>query len=154
MDFVIYGSKLGNFYIEYEEEKVISLKKLMQEPTELGEKTAFTDMVFKQLEEYLEGNRKDFTFEYELRGTDFQKSVWKALLEIPYGETRTYKDIAIAVGNDKASRAVGMANNKNPIHIAVPCHRVVGANGKLVGYAGGIEMKEFLLNMEKGVYTI
>lgn len=85
----------------------------------------------------------------ELKGTEFQKKVWKQLTYIPYGETRTYKEIAVAIGNPKASRAVGMANNKNPITIVVPCHRVVGSNGKMVGYAGGLDMKKKLLDLEK-----
>ena len=85
------------------------------------------------------------------RGTVFQQQVWKALCDIPYGETRSYKQIAEAIGNPKAVRAVGMANNRNPLIIVVPCHRVVGANGKLVGYAAGIEKKEFLLKLEKSL---
>ena len=87
------------------------------------------------------------------KGTEFQQKVWKALQEIPYGETRTYGEIAAAIGNPKAARAVGMANNKNPIGIIIPCHRVVGANGKLVGYAGGMEKKEFLLELERNNST-
>ena len=79
----------------------------------------------------------------------FQLKVWKALQSIPYGETRSYKDIAIAVGSPKATRAVGMANNRNPIAIIIPCHRVIGSNGKLVGYGGGMHVKEFLLNLEQ-----
>ncbi|MEG2637355.1 MAG: methylated-DNA--[protein]-cysteine S-methyltransferase, partial [Acinetobacter sp.] len=82
-------------------------------------------------------------------GTDFQKQVWQALLQIPFGETRSYKDIALQIGNVKAVRAVGAANGKNPISIIAPCHRVVGANGKLVGFAGGLDNKEVLLNLEK-----
>lgn len=82
-------------------------------------------------------------------GTEFQKKVWKELLNIPYGETRSYKDIAIAIGNGKACRAVGNANNKNPIAIIVPCHRVVGSNGSMTGYAGGLDIKEKLLKIEK-----
>ena len=83
------------------------------------------------------------------KGTSFQQKVWAALREIPYGETRSYKEIAAMVGNEKACRAVGMANNRNPLPIFIPCHRVVGANGKLVGYAGGLDVKTFLLNLEK-----
>ncbi len=81
-------------------------------------------------------------------GTVFQKKVWNALCNIPYGETRSYKQVAEAVGNNKASRAVGMANNKNPIMIVIPCHRVIGSNGSLVGYAGGLDIKEKLLFLE------
>ena len=83
-----------------------------------------------------------------MEGTPFQKKVWNALQNIPYGETRTYKQIAEEIGNPKACRAVGMANNKNPMIIVVPCHRVIGANGKLVGYGGGLEMKRALLDLE------
>ena len=81
-------------------------------------------------------------------GTEFQQKVWKALKDIPYGKTKSYKDIAAAVGNEKACRAVGMANNRNPISIIIPCHRVIGKNGKLVGYGGGLEIKEYLLKLE------
>ncbi len=122
---------------------------LDQNIIDFGTKTDLTDKAFRQLLEYFEGRRKHFDVPYKLKGTDFQKSVWAALCDIPYGETRTYKEIAKAVGNEKASRAVGMANNKNPLHVLVPCHRVIGASGKLVGYAGGLDMKEHLLKMEK-----
>ena len=102
-----------------------------------------------QLDEYFRGERKTFDLPLAPKGTDFQKKVWNALQEIPYGETRTYGEIAAAVGNPKAARAVGMANNKNPIGIIIPCHRVVGADGKLVGYAGGMDKKEWLLQLER-----
>ncbi len=103
----------------------------------------------RQLEEFLNGTRKEFDVKLNPRGTDFQHKVWNALRDIPYGETRSYKQIAKAIGNEKASRAVGMANHNNPIMIIVPCHRVIGANGKLVGYAGGLNIKEQLLNIER-----
>ena len=102
-----------------------------------------------QLDEYFRGERKTFDLPLAPKGTDFQKKVWNALQEIPYGETRTYGEIAAAVGNPKAARAVGMANHKNPIGIIIPCHRVVGADGKLVGYAGGMDKKEWLLQLER-----
>ncbi|MGM9988278.1 MAG: methylated-DNA--[protein]-cysteine S-methyltransferase [Bacillaceae bacterium] len=102
----------------------------------------------KQLEEYFQGTRRQFDLTLHLEGTEFQQRVWRALQAIPYGETRSYKQIAEMIGNPKASRAVGMANNKNPIPIIIPCHRVVGANGSLVGYAGGLEIKQQLLNIE------
>ena len=104
---------------------------------------------FNQLKEYFQGTRREFTIPIEAEGSEFQKKVWKALLDIPYGQTRTYKEIAIAIGNEKACRAVGMANNRNLISIIIPCHRVIGANGKLVGYGGGLDIKEKLLNIEK-----
>ena len=102
----------------------------------------------KQLTEYLDGTRKEFTVKLNPKGTEFQKKVWEALCAIPYGETRSYKQIAEAVGNAKASRAIGMANHNNPIMCIIPCHRVIGANGSLVGYAGGLPVKEHLLNLE------
>lgn len=148
--FAIYKSQFGFFKIAYKNEKVVAIGKTRTDSEEArGTKTEFTDEVFKQLSEYFQGKRKSFSFSYELNGTDFQKKVWYALCQIPYGQTCSYKEIAIAIGNEKASRAVGMANNKNPIMIVVPCHRVVGSDGKLVGYVGGIEMKQYLLDMEK-----
>lgn len=111
--------------------------------------TELIETTYRQLKEYLEGKRKDFEVRLNPRGTNFQKKVWEALLTIPYGETRSYKQIAAAVGNDKAARAVGMANNKNPILCIIPCHRVIGANGNLVGYGAGLYVKEQLLNLEK-----
>lgn len=107
-----------------------------------------TKKAYIQLKEYMEGQRKQFDLPLNPKGTEFQTRVWNALTKIPYGEIRSYKDIAIAVGNEKASRAVGMANNKNPIPIVIPCHRVVGSNKKLVGYAGGLDLKEKLLSLE------
>ena len=101
-----------------------------------------------QIREYLAGARKTFDVPLELRGSAFQRRVWSALLEIPYGETRSYQQIAAAVGNPKAARAVGMANRRNPVLILIPCHRVVGKNGMAVGYAAGIERKQYLLELE------
>ena len=103
----------------------------------------------KQLSEYFEGQRKVFDLPLDFEGTEFQQKVWQALLTIPFGETRSYKDVAEQIGNVKAVRAVGAANGKNPISIIAPCHRVVGANGKLVGFAGGLENKDILLKIEK-----
>ncbi len=148
MNFAIYNSQLGKIRIEHKNNIVTFLKKVEDDNFNEVQKTDFTDDVFKQVLEYFDGKRKVFDFKYEMQGTDFQKKVWSALLEIPYGETRTYKDIAKAIGNEKASRAVGNANNKNPVTIVVPCHRVIGTSGKLVGYAGGLKMKEYLLEME------
>ena len=103
----------------------------------------------QQLDEYFAGKRKKFDIPIKLDGTDFQIKVWKELLKIPYGETCSYLDIAKCIGNPKASRAVGMANNKNKIIIIVPCHRVIGSNKKLVGYACGLDVKEKLLELER-----
>ena len=102
----------------------------------------------KQIDEYFKGERKIFELPLETKGTPFQKAAWEALLTIPYGETRSYKQMAEQVGSSKAYRAVGMANNRNPIAIVIPCHRVIGASGKLVGYGGGLHIKEYLLELE------
>ena len=112
------------------------------------QETTLIKEAHQQLSEYLKGERKSFDLPLRMKGTDFQQRVWNALLDIPYGETRSYKQIAEAIGNPKAVRAVGMANNRNPLLIVVPCHRVIGADGKLVGYGAGIEKKEFLLRLE------
>lgn len=104
----------------------------------------------RQLNEYFAGKRNSFELELDFAGTEFQKKVWQALLTIPFGETRSYTDIAVQVGNAKAVRAVGAANGKNPISIVAPCHRVIGASGDLTGFAGGLRAKEFLLALEGG----
>ncbi|MES2961292.1 MAG: methylated-DNA--[protein]-cysteine S-methyltransferase [Pseudomonadota bacterium] len=103
----------------------------------------------KQLQEYFAGKRQSFAIDLDFTGTDFQKKVWQALLTIPFGETRSYGQIATQIGNPKASRPVGAANGKNPISIITPCHRVIGSSGKLTGFAGGLEVKAFLLELEK-----
>ena len=103
-----------------------------------------------QLGEYFAGKRREFTVPLSPRGTEFQRRVWNALLTIPYGETRSYGEIAILAESPKAFRAVGSANHNNPISILIPCHRVVGKNGSLTGYGGGMEAKQFLLELEKG----
>ncbi|WP_152446282.1 methylated-DNA--[protein]-cysteine S-methyltransferase [Bacillus sp. THAF10] len=104
---------------------------------------------YTQLDEYFKGERQNFSFSYQLKGTDFQQTVWKALIEIPYAETVTYQHIADSIGNEKAIRAVGNANGKNQLSIVFPCHRVIGSNGTLTGYAGGLWRKEWLLQHEK-----
>jgi methylated-DNA-[protein]-cysteine S-methyltransferase len=103
----------------------------------------------EEIAEYFAGRRKQFNVPIRLNGTPFQKAVWNALLTIPFGETRSYTDIARQIGNEKAVRAVGMANNRNKISIIVPCHRVIGRNGDLVGYASGLTIKKQLLDIEK-----
>lgn len=106
------------------------------------------EQVLKQLQEYFQGLRQAFELPLDCNGTPFQRSVWKELTRIPYGETRSYSEIARAIGNPKAQRAVGLANNKNPLGVIVPCHRVIGKKGGLVGYAGGLHLKERLLTLE------
>lgn len=105
----------------------------------------------RQIVDYFNGERKDFDLPLAPKGTRFQQTVWAALRSIPYGETRSYKDIAIAIGKPRAYRAVGMANNRNPISIIIPCHRVIGSDGSLVGYGGGLHIKRDLLQLEQGL---
>ena len=107
-----------------------------------------TSPYIAELEEYFAGDRREFTFPLDLRGTPFQVKCWQALLKIPYGETRTYADIARAVGCPQGFRAVGLANNRNPIAIVVPCHRVIASDGTLCGYGGGLDIKRRLLELE------
>lgn len=147
-DYAIYPFPFGQLKIGYEDDTVTLLKRT-EEPVRSEGRTALTDLAFGQIAEYLEGRRREFDFPYRLRGTEFQQKVWRALRAIPYGETRTYGEIAAAVGSPKAARAVGMANHQNPILIAVPCHRVTGADGGLVGYGSGLDMKDALLRLER-----
>lgn len=121
------------------------------EPSRKGwvpDESAFPDAV-RQLGEYFDGARTEFDLKLNLRGTDFQRRVWKALMTIPYGETRSYGEIARQIGSPTAFRAVGLANGRNPIAIIVPCHRVIGSNGTLTGYGGGLERKQALLDLER-----
>ena len=150
--FYDYNTKFGKIFIEADDDFVtqISFSKLCRKKLE----TPIIKETFTQLEEYFKGKRKTFNLPLKLEGTDFQKSVWKALLTIPYGKTATYKDIAKIIGNEKASRAVGMANNKNKLLILIPCHRIIGSNGNLTGYAGGLEIKQQLLSLEKSITQV
>lgn len=116
---------------------------------ELQEQASRLSPVVQQLEQYFRGERSSFAGELDLQGTDFQKKVWTALCTIPYGETASYKDIAEVIQSPKAVRAVGGANNKNPIPVLIPCHRIIGANGDLVGYGGGLDVKVKLLELER-----
>lgn len=131
---------------ENEKPKRVRLATLIQQ-----DQHPILQKTLQQLHEYFNGTRQQFELPLDFEGTAFQKSVWQALLTIPFGETRSYKDIAIQIGNVKAVRAVGAANGKNPISIITPCHRVVGANGTLVGFAGGLSNKERLLKLESAV---
>lgn len=146
--FAIYPFPFGQLKIGYENNAVTLLRKT-EAPASPAGRTSLTGLAYQQVMEYLSGQRRSFDFPYRLTGTDFQQRVWQALCKIPYGQTATYKEIAAAVGNPNACRAVGMANNRNPITMVVPCHRVIGASGKLVGYAGGLEMKQALLSLER-----
>lgn len=145
-----YEAPFGKIAVAEKEGKITDL---FLNPKELkGYKIQETEVLKKagkQLKEYFKGERKEFSLSLAPEGTDFMKRVWKELEKIPYGETRSYKEIAIASGSSKAYRAIGMANNRNPIAIIIPCHRVIGADKKLVGYGGGLKIKEFLLNLER-----
>ena len=126
------------------------------EPSQRGwmrDDDAFPDAV-EQLGAYFAGERQEFDLELDLIGTDFQRRVWAALLTIPYGETRSYGEIAEQINSPGAFRAVGLANGRNPIAIIVPCHRVIGANGSLTGYGGGLERKQVLLDLERGPHQV
>lgn len=159
MKCAFYPSPYGLVKIGCEDGKIVCVQCVntqnISEPTEPNESdepdeaTELSDMAYRQLLEYFDGKRQSFELPVKLSGTEFQTAVWRELQKIPYGETRSYKDIAEAVGRPKAYRAVGMANHNNPIWIIVPCHRVVGADGSMVGYAGGINIKRDLLELEK-----
>ena len=143
-----YSFPIGSVTVGYEDDAVVSLK-ISPSAGVSDNPSLFSDQVAAELQEYFQGKRTRFTFPLRLDGTDFQKAVWQELLRIPYGQTRTYSQIAAAIGRPKASRAVGMACNKNPIWIAIPCHRVLGKNASLTGYAGGLELKRKLLELEQ-----
>jgi O-6-methylguanine DNA methyltransferase len=117
--------------------------------SQLKESKKFLAPYLDQLNEYFAGRRREFSFPLDLRGTEFQLACWNALLEIPYGETRSYRDIAETIGHPHAYRAVGMSNNRNPVAIVVPCHRVIASSGSLCGYGGGLDLKRKLLDLEQ-----
>ena len=147
-----YQTELGTIGIAESNEKITHLffdgEKFNENGYEKSESSVLKK-AGKQLREYFQGERKDFDLPLAPVGTEFMLRVWKALQTIPYGETRSYRQIAELAGNGKACRAVGMANNRNPISIIIPCHRVIGANGDLIGYGGGLDKKVFLLDLEK-----
>ena len=146
--FAVYNTKIGKLKIEYDNDVLTGIAYAENEK-EQGIRSELSDKTVLQLEEYFDGRRKEFEIPLKLIGTEFQKKVWNELLKIPYGETVSYKDIAIKIGNPKACRAVGMANHNNPILIIVPCHRVINENNKLGGYALGLDLKRKLLELEK-----
>ena len=124
------------------------VQKLNPDSIQLQESKSKLAPYLQQLDEYFAGKRRDFSIPLDLRGTAFQLACWNALLEIPYGETRSYRDIAQAIGHPHAYRAVGMSNNRNPVAIIVPCHRVIASSGSLCGYGGGLDIKRQLLDLE------
>lgn len=143
-------SVIGTLTLQADEKNVKAIG-FGGEPVKEAEEreTPLLKEVKRQLEEYFKGERTVFDLPLDPDGTEFQKKVWNALVRIPYGETRCYGEIAEEVGNPKGSRAVGMANHNNPIPILIPCHRVIGKNGKLTGYAGGLDKKTALLELER-----
>jgi methylated-DNA-[protein]-cysteine S-methyltransferase len=145
IDFKVFASHKGilNIYIN---DKVVKLKR--GEAIKLQPDDPYMFNIFKQLREYFDHERQEFEIPLDLRGTDFQKGVWKELSKIPYGRTISYKELAIKMGGETKTRAVGQANALNPVPIVVPCHRVINTGGKLGGYSGGLEVKEKLLELE------
>jgi methylated-DNA-[protein]-cysteine S-methyltransferase len=139
------GSKLSAILWEHDKPNRVRLGPMQEEKD--SPVLAETE---RQLNEYFAGKRSRFELEFDFAGTEFQKKVWQALLTIPFGETRSYREIAVQIGNARAVRAVGAANGKNPISIIAPCHRVIGAAGDLTGYAGGLAAKKLLLTLESG----
>ena len=147
--YAYYKTKLGIIKISYQE-KVESIE-LVDKIDSNNERSMLSDKIFDQIDKYLKGEVKKFDIydKLEITGTDFQKSIWQELINIPYGETRTYKDIAQKINNPKALRAVGTAIGKNPFFIIIPCHRVIRSDGKMGGFAYGLDVKEKLLELEK-----
>lgn len=152
MKYFDFATKIGLIGIFYVDGKIteITIDRIFDYKTQSDKK--ILDCV-SQIKEYLNGNRKFFECDYLIRGTPFQMSVWKNLTKIPYGETRTYKEIAENIGKPKAVRAVANAIGRNPLPILIPCHRVIGSDGKLHGYRYGIEIKRKLLAIEKNYYS-
>ena len=146
----LYHTAFGNVIISSDGESVteVQIRETIPEQ-KIFSPCRVTDRAAVQLGEYFAGQRKVFDLPLNPKGTDFSRLVWSKLRSIPYGETRSYKQIAAEAGNAKACRAVGMANNKNPIMVIVPCHRVIGSDGSLVGYAGGTDLKKRLLELEE-----
>jgi len=146
----IYKSPIGNIKIIEENDSIISIR-INDDADDVNSRGASQSIgdFSVQLDEYFNGKRKQFNIDYKLEGTDFQKKVWSELVDIPYGETRSYKEIASALGSSSAARAVGAACRQNPLPIVIPCHRVIGSDGSLTGFGGGLEKKSWLLEHEK-----
>lgn len=149
MYFYTYNTKIGNITIVATNDYITNLYINYNNIKAIQEETKLIKQTFNEIKEYLDGNKKSFSIPIKTEGTDFQKKVWQELLKISYGETRSYKDIAININNSKAYRAVGTAIKNNPIPIIIPCHRVINSNKNLGGYAYGLEIKKILLKIEK-----
>jgi len=155
LDFVRTSSPVGPLFLAASAKGLVRLEfaprvqPIDAQRLHLQEQPAALAPYLRELNEYFAGQRREFSFPLDLRGTDFQLQCWRALLDIPYGETRTYAEIARAIGHPHAFRAVGMSNNRNPIAIVVPCHRVIASDGSLCGYGGGLDIKRKLLDLEQ-----
>lgn len=152
--YTTFNSSLGCIVLQANDEGLLGVwfETQTTQPDNLGEYTETSCVLneaIRQLKAYFLGERRTFSVPLAAKGTPFQQQVWQALMTIPYGETWSYQDLANAIGNPKAVRAVGTANGKNPISVIVPCHRVIGKDGKLTGYAGGVERKAQLLKLER-----
>ena len=147
IQFARYNSPFGPIQIGYEGEYIVSIRRCDEDFSSVP--SLVSELANKQIQEYSNGTRMSFDFPFRPKGTPFQQAVWQALQTIPYGKVKTYGQIAAAIGRPKAARAVGLACNKNPIWIAIPCHRVVGSDGSLAGYAGGLALKKQLLELER-----
>ena len=157
---MVYGryfdTKIGRLYLEAEDGALVRLERQWQDGGEESNTepeagaVQLLERAAAELAEYLDGKRKQFDSPVRTKGTPFQEKVWAALCRIPYGETRTYGAIAAEVGSPKGARAVGMACNRNPVMLFIPCHRVVGSTGALVGFGGGLDVKEYQLTLEGG----
>lgn len=146
-----FKSPIGMMCIVEEENFIVGLDFVqdIENIDEDKERNELIERTKRQLKEYFSGRRRDFALPVKLEGTDFQVKVWKALQTIPYGETRSYGEIAKQIGNPKASRAIGNANHNNHLLLLVPCHRVIGAGGSLVGFGAGLDVKKYLLELER-----
>jgi methylated-DNA-[protein]-cysteine S-methyltransferase len=142
-----YSSPVGNLLIESEDEKIVTVNFLKTEKIS-EHPTPVIEQCIRELDEYFFEGRKFFTVELHLSGTHFQTRVWSELITVPYGRTISYQELAIRIGDPKTIRAVGLANGQNPVAIIVPCHRVIGSNGDMIGYGGGLDRKEWLLQHE------
>jgi len=154
MHYAVINTPMGPMTVASTEKGVASIRFGSNAPTGAATDEAVNREAVQQLSEYFEGKRTAFDFPLDFEGTAFQKAVWNELARIPYGETRSYGDIARAIGRPGAARAVGMANHDNPIAVVIPCHRVVGSNGSLTGYAGGLHLKAQLLSIERQHRTL
>jgi methylated-DNA-[protein]-cysteine S-methyltransferase len=154
MQYAVMNSPIGPLTVATTDKGLASVHIGTSVPSGVAADESGKNEVVRQLAEYFAGKRTRFELPLDVEGTPFQKSVWNALLQIPYGETRSYGEIAKAVGKPAAARAVGMANHNNPIAIVIPCHRVVGQDGSLTGYAGGVHLKEQLLSIERQGTTL